>query len=124
MIVETQDENLPIGVGDGIVPGIKPVAEIVKFTGDRGHPLSKGYLCHKGKASIDLMDSPARVLYPQKRVGARGAGKWQRVSWDEALDDIAQRLGSIIDEHGARAVAVRALPPKEYYAYDLFLDAV
>ena len=98
--------------------------EVVKLTGDTTHPLSKGYLCIKGKASTDITESPRRILYPQRRVGERGAGRWERVSWDEALQDIASRLTAIIAEHGARAVAVQALPPKEYFAYDLFCDAI
>ena len=98
--------------------------EVIKVQGDREHPLSKGYLCVKGKASLDLALAPARVIYPQKRVGERGSGKWQQVPWDEALDDIAQRLNAIIAEHGPRAVAVQALPPKEYFAYDIFCDAI
>lgn len=97
---------------------------VTRITGDREHPLSKGYLCVKGKGSIDLTYSPKRVLHPQKRVGERGSGKWQRVSWDEALDDIAARLKTIIARDGAKAVAVQALPPKEYFAYDLFCDLI
>ena len=96
----------------------------VHVKGDRAHPLSRGYLCPKGKASVDMTLSPKRVLYPLRRDGARGAGRWRRVTWDEALDDIAARLKSIIAEHGARAVAVQSLPPKDYFAYDLFLDAI
>ena len=97
---------------------------IKRIVGDRHHPLSKGYLCVKGKASLDLTLSPNRVIYPQKKVGERGSGKWQRVGWDEALDDIAVRLKDIIGKHGAPAVAVQALPPKEYFAYDMFCDAI
>jgi len=96
----------------------------IRVKGDRAHPLSRGYLCPKGKASVDMTFSPKRVLYPLARDGARGAGRWRRVTWDEALDDIAARLNAIIGEHGARAVAVQSLPPKDYYAYDLFLDAI
>ncbi len=121
MLVETEgaermDSDSPC---TATLPG-----KIKKFIGDRDHPLSKGYLCVKGKASVDMMDSPNRLIYPQKRVGERGSGKWRRVSWDEALQDIAERMNAIIDEHGARAIAVQALPPKEYYAYDLFLEAI
>ncbi|NOX72667.1 MAG: molybdopterin-dependent oxidoreductase, partial [Alphaproteobacteria bacterium] len=101
-----------------------PLGKIKKFIGDRTHPLSKGYLCIKGKASLDFANAPDRILYPQKRVGERGSGQWERVSWNEALADIAQRMNGVIDEYGARAVAVQALPPKEYYAYDLFLEAI
>ena len=120
--VETEDTSLPKAVGDGLVP--RPSAEIVRFIGNREHPLSRGYLCVKGKSSVTLMDSPNRVIYPQKRVGERGSGRWQRVTWNEALDDIGRRLGAIINKHGSRAVAVQALPPKEYFAYDLLLDAI
>ncbi len=98
--------------------------KVTRITGDREHPLSQGYLCVKGKLSADLAFSPKRVIYPQKRVGERGSGRWQRVGWDEALDDIAQRLTAIIDAYGAPAVAVEALPPKEYFVYDLFCDAI
>lgn len=121
MLVETHDESSV--TGDNALPNSKP-GDIIKFIGDRDHPLSKGYLCIKGKASQDMMESPNRVIYPQKRVGERGSGKWQRVSWDEALDDIATRINAIIEEHGSRAVSVQALPPKEYYAYELFLEAI
>lgn len=99
-------------------------ARVTRVIGDRDHPLSKGYLCPKGKFSIDMTESTKRVLYPQKRVGERGSGRWLRVSWDEALDDIAARMNAVIDAHGARAVAVQSLPPKDYFAYDLFLDAI
>ena len=98
--------------------------KVAKLSGDKSHPLSKGYLCPKGLASADMMMSPARILYPQKRVGKRGSGQWNRVSWDEALDDIAARLKDIIAQYGAPAVAVQALPPKEYFAYDLFCDVI
>lgn len=85
---------------------------------------NQGYLCVKGKASLDFTNAPDRIIYPQKRVGERGSGKWERVSWNDALDDIAKRMNATIDEYGARAVAVQALPPKEYYVYDLFLEAI
>ena len=73
--VETEEPALPKAVGDGITPRSRPASEIVRFIGNRNHPLSRGYLCVKGKSSVALMDSPNRVIYPQKRVGARGAGK-------------------------------------------------
>jgi anaerobic selenocysteine-containing dehydrogenase len=97
---------------------------VKRITGDESHPLSKGYLCVKGKASLDFTLSPKRIIYPMKRVGERGSGQWQRVSWDAALKDIAARLKAIIEKDGAPAVAVQALPPKEYFAYDLFCDVI
>lgn len=120
MLVETEESSIC-----PVQPSTKvPLGKIKKFIGDREHPLSRGYLCVKGKASVTMMDAPDRIIYPQKRVGKRGSGQWQRVSWEDAIEDIAQRMNAIIAEHGARAVAVQALPPKEYYAYDLFLEAI
>lgn len=75
--------------------------KVTRLIGNKNHPLSKGYLCIKGKATLDITNSPKRVIYPQRRVGERGFGQWQRVSWDEALDDIATRLKRIIKEVGA-----------------------
>ena len=119
MLVETEDEGTVTGARPNALP-----TEVKRVLGDRDHPLSKGYLCPKGKFSNDLMTSPKRVVHPQKRVGERGSGKWRQVTWDEALDDIAERLNVIIEEHGPAAVAVQSLPPKDYFAYDLFLDAI
>ncbi len=48
---------------------------------------------------------PDRLLYPQKRVGKRGEGKWQRISWDEALDWMAKRFGQIKEQYGVEAIA-------------------
>jgi anaerobic selenocysteine-containing dehydrogenase len=46
------------------------------------------------------------VLYPLKRTGPRGSGQWQRVSWEQAMDDIGARLSAIVAKHGAEALAV------------------
>ncbi len=125
MVVETEEPQSPApGPTSSPAGSNSPFGKIIKFIGDRQHPLSKGYLCVKGKASVDMMEAPDRVIYPQKRIGERGSGQWQRVSWDQALDDIARRLNAIADRHGARAIAVQALPPKEYYAYDLLLETI
>jgi anaerobic selenocysteine-containing dehydrogenase len=97
---------------------------VKRILGDENHPLSKGYLCVKGKASLDFTLSAKRIIYPMKRDGERGSGQWQRVSWETALEDIATRLKTIIEKDGAPAIAVQALPPKEYFAYDLFCDAI
>jgi anaerobic selenocysteine-containing dehydrogenase len=66
--------------------------EIKKFEGNPVHPGSRGRNCAKGPATHNQTYDPERILYPLKRVGARGEGKWKRVSWDEALDDIAARM--------------------------------
>lgn len=61
--------------------------------------------CRRWKMNLDVLDSPRRVNYPLKRVGERGSGKWERVSWDDALDDIAHRLEALRAEHGPGTLA-------------------
>jgi anaerobic selenocysteine-containing dehydrogenase len=70
----------------------KETHEVRKFEGNPAHPGSRGRNCAKGPATHNQTYDPERILHPLKRVGARGEGKWKRVSWDEALTDIAARM--------------------------------
>ncbi|NND76266.1 MAG: molybdopterin-dependent oxidoreductase [Ilumatobacter sp.] len=79
-----------------------PVA--VKLRGNPAHPSSAGELCPKVNRFLDRVYSPDRLQHPLRRVGPKGAGEFERVSWDEALDVIATNLRRVIDEHGAEAV--------------------
>src|SRR3984957_19835745 len=71
--------------------------------GNPAHPVTRGFLCGKVARYLEREYSADRLLYPQKRAGAKGAGKFQRISWDEALDAIVVRLQKISDEHGTEA---------------------
>jgi len=75
-----------------------------QLRGDPNHPVTRGFLCGKVARYLDREYSPDRLLYPRKRIGAKGAGKFERISWDEALDTIAQRLTSIAAEFGSEAI--------------------
>lgn len=79
---------------------------LVKVEGDRTSPLNKGRLCPIGTSTIDLVYHPDRLKYPMRRKGPRGSGQWERISWDEALDEIATRLQAIKDTHGAESIAM------------------
>ena len=70
----------------------KTSCEIRKFEGNPAHPGSRGRNCAKGPATHNQIYDPERILYPLKRVGQRGEGKWKRVSWDEVLNDIAEKM--------------------------------
>jgi anaerobic selenocysteine-containing dehydrogenase len=70
----------------------KETMQVRKFEGNPAHPGSRGRNCAKGPATINQVKDPDRILYPLKRVGKRGEGKWQRVTWDEALKDIGGRI--------------------------------
>ena len=76
----------------------------VEVRGDPEHPFTRGGLCVKVNNYVDKAYSPDRVLYPMRRTGPKGSGQFTRVSWDEALDEIAGRFRSAIAEHGAETV--------------------
>jgi len=101
-----------------------------KIQGDPGHPVTRGFLCAKVAKYLDRVYSPDRVLYPMRRIAAKGlaaeqqsfapdgqpgaavptqappaqAQAWQRISWDEALDEIAARFRAIVAEFGSEAI--------------------
>jgi len=77
---------------------------VVEITGDPDCPTSCGYICPKGRASVELLYHPDRLKFPLKRMGVKGENLWQRISWDEALDTIAGRLLKIKHEFGAESV--------------------
>jgi anaerobic selenocysteine-containing dehydrogenase len=66
--------------------------EIKKFEGNPAHPGSRGRNCAKGPATHNQIYDPERILYPLKRVGKRGEGRWKRITWEEALDEIALKM--------------------------------
>jgi anaerobic selenocysteine-containing dehydrogenase len=72
--------------------------------GDPDHPFTRGGLCVKVNNYVDRVYSPDRVLYPMRRAGAKGSRTFERVSWAEALDEIAERLTRIRDEYGGQAI--------------------
>ncbi|HEX7437356.1 MAG TPA: molybdopterin-dependent oxidoreductase, partial [Caldimonas sp.] len=80
----------------------------VKVQGDPDHPTTHGALCTKVSRYAERTHHPERVLHPLRRVGPKGTGRFARVSWDEALDDIAARLGAIA------ARAPEAIVPYSY----------
>ena len=69
----------------------KTTLEIKKFEGNPKHPGSRGRNCAKGPATHNQIYDPERILYPLKRVGARGEGKWKRITWDEAVSEISAK---------------------------------
>jgi anaerobic selenocysteine-containing dehydrogenase len=74
------------------------------LTGDPAHPFTRGTLCAKVNHYLERVYHPERVLCPLKRVGAKGSGEFARVSWAEALADIADKWRAICDESGAEAI--------------------
>ncbi len=77
---------------------------VIKVEGSKDHPHNRGKICVKSLRGPDLLYSPKRLLYPLKRDGARGEGKWKRISWDEAIDTCATELQKVIDKYGPLAI--------------------
>ena len=79
--------------------------KVVRIEGNPDHPLTKGRLCARGNAGTELLYDPDRLKYPLVRVGQRGEGKFQRASWDQALDLFAKRLLELKQKYGPESVA-------------------
>ena len=75
-----------------------------RLRGNPDHPVTRGFLCGKVAQYLEREYSPERLLYPQRRVGAKGEGRFERISWDAALDTIAGRLKGIAGEFGPQAI--------------------
>ena len=68
---------------------------LAKIEGNPDATRNRGKVCAKGQAGVNQVYDPDRILYPMRRVGERGEGKWKRISWDEALTELAERLGKL-----------------------------
>ena len=79
--------------------------KIVKVEGTDGHPTNHGLLCPKGQANRQYVYRKDRVLTPLRRTGARGEGKFQPITWDQAYEEIAARLGAVRERYGPSSVA-------------------
>lgn len=78
--------------------------EAVSLRGDRRHPYTRGALCAKVERFLDHARQPDRLLYPMRRAGRKGEGRFERISWEAALGEIAERWRSITASHGPQAI--------------------
>src|SRR5438094_317565 len=87
--------SLEVDVADG---------RIVDVTGTAGHPFTQGVICGKVREYAERVHSPLRVLTPLRRAGVKGEGRFEPISWDDALAEIARRWRAIAAEHGGEAI--------------------
>ena len=78
--------------------------KVVKVTGDPDHPITRGAICERGRLMQDHIYHPQRLNYPLKRTGERGQGRWERITWDQALDEVAEKLSGLRDKYGAETL--------------------
>ena len=76
----------------------------VSIRGRADHPVTRGWLCAKVNRYLERVYHPERLFYPLRRVGPKGSGQFTRISWDEALAEIAERWQDIIARHGAECI--------------------
>jgi anaerobic selenocysteine-containing dehydrogenase len=98
----------------------KESGEIKKFEGNPHHPGSRGRNCAKGPATLNQIHDPERILYPLKRVGARGEGHWHRTTWDEVLDTFAARIRQALIDNRRDEVVYHVGRP----GHDGYMDRV
>jgi len=79
---------------------------VIRIEGDPQSPISRGTLCPKGMASVQLAYHPDRLLHPLKRKGAKGEGKWEKISWDEAYEILTRKMKGFKDNFGAESIVL------------------
>ncbi|MGR3310801.1 MAG: molybdopterin-containing oxidoreductase family protein [Candidatus Brocadiales bacterium] len=84
----------------------------VKLRGNPKHPITQGFLCWKIQNALKFVYSPERLKYPLKRVGKKGSDDFRRISWEEAYEEIAHRMGDVQKKHGSGAIL-----PFDYYGH-------
>jgi anaerobic selenocysteine-containing dehydrogenase len=90
---------------------------VVSIEGDPDFPTNHGYICPLGRAFPQQVHHPERLKHPLKRVGKRGEGRWQPISWDEALETIAERYRKIINEIGSEAIVLGTGTGREFESF-------
>jgi anaerobic selenocysteine-containing dehydrogenase len=116
MIVKTYCARMDHG-GCGILAHVES-GRITKIEGDPDSAVNRGTICAKGLAQIERLNHSDRLLYPMKRKGEKGEGKWKRITWEEALDTIAGRVRETIQKEGEKAISFAQGTPK---GLELFL---
>ncbi len=91
----------------------------VKVEGHPDHPYTRGTLCGKVNDYLDRVYSPDRILYPMRRIGPKGSGQFERISWDSALNEVAERFKQIINDYGSEAIM-----PSSYLGHEGLLNGL
>jgi len=92
-------------LGCGLIATVRN-GRVAYLRGNPSSPTNRGHICAKAHAGVYKLYHPERIGYPLMRVGKRGEGKWQRISWEEAIGKISKTLTPIIEEYGPQSVAL------------------
>src|SRR3954453_12403974 len=81
----------------GLVVGVNEEGRAVELRGDKEHPFTRGFLCTKVAHYLDRVYHPGRLTHPMRRVGRKGEGKFERITWDEAVATVAAKFRQIAE---------------------------
>ncbi len=98
--------------GCGVIATVSD-GKVIKVEGDPESPISYGTLCSKGLAVTQMAYHPGRILHPMKKVN----GQWERISWDEALDTVANKFKEVIAAHGPEAIVIGQGTGRDYESH-------
>jgi thiosulfate reductase/polysulfide reductase chain A len=80
--------------------------QILKIEGNKDHAISRGFICERPGYAARWLNHPEQLKYPLKRAGQRGQNQWQRITWQQAMDEIAEKLGKLKEKYGPETLAV------------------
>ena len=96
----------------GVIAHVKD-GKVIKVEGDPDSPISRGTMCTKGLAVTQLAYHPDRIIHPMKKVN----GKWEQITWDEALETISNKFQAVIDEYGPEYIVVGQGTGRDYESH-------
>ena len=114
---------LVCNIEDGGIAFVKD-GRIRKLEGNPKHPSTRGRLCGKGGAGIGHVYDPDRILYPLKRVGPRGSGKWKRISWDEGVSEVAAKINEVLKKGQPNEIMMKYGRNRTGGAMDRFMQTL
>jgi len=91
--------------------------KVIKVEGDPDNPISHGTICTKGLSITQLAYHPDRVIHPMKKAGGKLSGKWEQITWDEALDTISTKFQTVIDKYGPEHIVVGQGTGRDYESH-------
>ena len=114
---------LVCNIEDGGLAFVKD-GRITKLEGNDKHVSTRGRLCAKGNAGIGHVYDPDRILYPLKRTGPRGSGQYKRISWDEAIREVAEKLKKVVDSGHPNEIMIHWGRDRSGGAYGRFMKTL